>query len=92
MNRELRAARRAGENSKAKELETTLNNFKQQIAELKNQNDRLFTSNASLHNDLDAVKKIAATMKEENEKLLSIQGELVDQLRAQNSHNSSNTI
>lgn len=89
MNRELRAARRAGESSKAKQLETTLSNFKQQIAELKNLNERLFTSNASLQNDLDAAKKITATMKEENEKLLSIQAELVEQLRA---HNNDHTL
>jgi len=81
MNRELRAARRSGENSKAKELEAILNNFKQQIAELKNQNGRLFTSNASLQKDLDAAQKITATMKEENERLVSMQAELVEKLR-----------
>jgi len=52
----------------------------------------LINSNASLQNELDAVRQNNAALKQENESLLSIQADLVEQLRAQNSSSDDNTM
>jgi len=81
LRREMRKARREGSDEKAKELETTLNSFKQQVKILTSQSDNLFESNVSLQNDLDEVNQQVEQLKDGNEKLLCKQVDLVNQIR-----------
>jgi len=92
MNRKLRAARRAGEEAKADELEASLSGFKQQVKKLKSEVNNLFDSNAQLHADLDAANQQVEQVKKENEKLLSTQAELIETIRVIKNGSDGNTI
>lgn len=92
MNRKLRAARRAGEEAKADELEATLSGFKQQVKKLKSEVNNLFDSNVQLHADLNDANQQVKQLKEENEALLSTQAELVETIRIIKNGSDGNTI
>jgi len=92
MNRKLRAARRAGENAKADELETTLSSFKQQVKGLQNEVNNLFDSNVQLHADLEAANQQVEQLTEQNEALLSTQAELIETIRVIKNGSDGNTI
>jgi len=92
LRREMRKARREGSDEKAKELEGTLNSFKEQVKTLKNQSDNLFESNVSLQNDLDEANQQVDQLKGENEKLLCKQVDLVNQIRVLTENFDGNTI
>jgi len=81
MNRKLRAARRAGEDAKADELEVMLNNYKQEVKTLKAQVDNLFDSNVELNSALDAANKQVEQLSKSNEILLPSQAELIQNIR-----------
>jgi len=82
MNRKLRAARRAGEEAKAGELEVTLSTYKQQVKKLKDEVSNLFDSNVELNSDLDAASQQVEQLSDTNEILLSSQAELIETIRA----------
>jgi len=82
MNRKLRAARRAGEEAKADELEVTLSTYKQQIKKLKDEVSNLFDSNVELNSDLNAASQQVEQLSDTNEILLSSQAELIKTIRA----------